>query len=178
MCRASLHHNRLRVLSVATFTLLISLLVLLEGSLLSPTAAQVGRQVAPDFDVSSLNGEHFSNFKLEGERALLMFWAPWCGVCRAELPKLARFYKHDMPDDLQVLAIGTSASRREVEQYVNEHSRTFVFPTAYDANKSIAGDFNIRAFPTYILMDRDGTILLVHRGSGILNDQKFHKLTQ
>ena len=178
MWQTSHHHNVLRVLGATTFVLFISLFMLLEGSFLNLSAAQSGRDVAPDFAVSSLKGVYFTNFKLEGDQALFMFWAPWCGVCRRELPKLAHYYQNDMPDDLQVLAIGTSSSRREVEQYVDGHSGTFVFPTAYDANKVMARDFGIRAFPTYVLLDRDGTILLVHRGSGLLTKQKFHQLTQ
>lgn len=145
---------------------------------MNPSLPQPDSQVAPGFNASSLDGEHFSNDKLEGEQALLMFWAPWCGVCQGELPKISRFYTHDFPDDLQVLTIGSSASRSEVKQYVDEHPRTFVSPTAHDANKSIAKDFNIRAFPTYILLGGNGTILLVRRGDGILNDQRFHQLTQ
>jgi len=176
MCRASFHHNLLRYPGARPFALCICFFVLIGGLLFNPSLVQAAREEAPDFRVSSLKGEHFSNFKLEGERALLMFWAPWCGVCQQELPKLAQFYKHDMPDDLQILTIGTSASLGEVEQYVTRHPRTFTFPTAYDAGKVIAGDFSIRAFPTYVLLDRDGTILLVHRGSGILKDQKFQQL--
>ncbi len=177
MARLSLFHYPLYVLSTP-FLSSIFLFMLMNGSLVNPYAAQAGRHAAPDFNVSSLDGEHFSNFKLEGEQALLMFWAPWCGVCQRELPKISKFYTHDMPNDLQVLTIASSASRREVEHYVNEHTQTFVFPTAYDADKSIAKDFNIRAFPTYVLLDENGAILHIHRGSGILNDRKFQELTR
>ncbi len=176
MCRSSRYDNLRPILKAILFGSFLCVFMLVDSSFVNPSAAQ--GQVAPDFNVSSFDGEHFSNFKLEGEKALLMFWAPWCGVCQRELPKIARYFKHDLPDDLQVLTIGSSASRREVKQYVKEHPRTFVFPTAYDANKSMAEDFNIRAFPTYILLDEDGTILLVRRGGGILNDQRFHQFTQ
>ncbi len=178
MPRFSLFHYPTGVLRVTAFISSIFLFMLIDSSYVNPSSAQADHQAAPEFNVSSLDGEHFSNYKLEGEQALLMFWAPWCGVCQRELPKIARFYQHDLPDDLQVLTIGSSASRREVKQYVDEHPRTFVFPTAHDANKSIARGFNILAFPTYILLDGDGTILLVRRGGGILNDQRFHQLTQ
>ena len=178
MSRSSFYDNLSSILRATVFGSLLCLFMLMDSSFVSHSAAQSSGQVAPDFNVTSLNGEHFSNFKLEGERALLMFWAPWCGVCQRELPKLAQYYRNDISDDLQVLTIGSSASRKQVEQYVDEHPRTFVFPTAHDANKSIAEDFNIRVFPTYILLDQDGTILLVRRGGGILNDQRFHQLTQ
>jgi thiol-disulfide isomerase/thioredoxin len=174
----SLQCSLSRLLIRTTFACIVGLMVLLEGSFLSPSAAQFDTEVAPDFEVRTFDGEYFSNFDLEGEQALLMFWAPWCGVCKRELPRLARYYEEDMPYDLQVLTIGTSASRGEVEEYVNGRPGTFVFPTAYDANKSMAEDFGIRAFPTYALLDRNGTILLVHRGGGIMNDDEFHQLTQ
>lgn len=178
MPRSSLFHCATGVLTVTAFLSSIFLFLLIDGSFMNPSSALAGRQTAPDFNVSSLDGEHFSNFKLEGERALLMFWAPWCGVCRRELPKLSKYYTQDMPNDLQILTIASSASRGEVEQYVNEHPRTFVFPTAYDANKSIGKDFNIRAFPTYVLLDEDGSIIHIHRGSGILHDRKFQEWAQ
>ena len=178
MSQTFLYFSLSRILGKLRFPLFICLIFLFGESLLNPTAAEFGREVAPDFEVSTLEGQYVSRFNLEGEQTLIMFWAPWCGVCRGELPKLAQYYHDDMPYNLQVLTIGTSASHREVKQYVREHPGTFIFPTAYDSNKTIAGDFGIRAFPTYVLLDRDGSILLVHRGSGILNDQEFHQLVQ
>jgi len=178
MCRTTLHLKLSGVLGKMLFPLFLCLFLLLEGSLVNPSTAGYEGEVAPDFEVSSLEGDYFSSFNLEGEPALIMFWAPWCGVCRGELPKLAQFYHGDMPDELQVLAIGTSAPSSDVEQYVEENPGTFIFPTAYDANRTIAGDFGIRALPTYVLLDREGTVLLVHRGSGLMNNRQFHQLIQ
>jgi len=170
--------NYSRFLLATTLFLCASFIVLLDGMLLNLSAAEFGVELAPDFEVTSFQGEYFSRFNFEGEQALLMFWAPWCGVCRQELPKLARYYQNDLPYGLQVLAIGTAASLGEVEQYVNSHPGTFTFPTAYDADKVIAGDFRIRAYPTSVLIDRDGSIVLVHRGSGLLNNREFHELVE
>ena len=82
----SLQCSLSRLLIRTTFACIVGLMVLLEGSFLSPSAAQFDTEVAPDFEVRTFDGEYFSNFDLEGEQALLMFWAPWCGVCKRELP--------------------------------------------------------------------------------------------
>ncbi len=168
--------NSSRVSVVAVLALLSWSMVILEGSLWNSAGAEFGVEVAPDFDLTSFEGEYFSNYDFKGEQALLMFWAPWCGVCRQELPKLSRFYLEELPPGLTMIAIGTSAPLGQVEQYVNNHPATFTYPTAYDANKAIADDFRIRAFPTFVLIDRDGTIALVHRGGGILDNPEFHEL--
>ncbi len=176
MIETSPHHRLLRTPSNMTVALMISLLVLLDGLWLHPSVALASPPIAPDFNISSLDGTYYSNFKLEGERALLMFWGPWCEYCRKDLPKLAKFYKRDMSDDLQILTIGTSSSLKAVEQYVTNHPRAFPFPAAYDEENVLAEDFGIRSFPTYVLLDGKGTILLVHRGSGILKNKKFQQL--
>ena len=163
-----------------TYKLLVILaiyLILIGGPTLSgQVAAQALNEPAPEFQLSALDGSVVSNYSLEGEPALLMFWAPWCGVCQRELPKLAQYHEGEKPDGLQIVTIGGSASRGRVKGYVEDHWDTFVFPTAYDDGKLVAGAFGIRAFPTYVLLDQDGTIRLIHRGSGVLQNRKFHQL--
>ena len=155
---------------------IIGIILMGEGWLHTQATAQWVNEPAPEFEVYALGGRGFSNYSLEGDRALLMFWAPWCGVCREELPKLAEYYEGAMPVDLQVLSLGGAASSGQVYGYVQNHSETFVFPTAYDEGQLIGEAFGVRAYPTYVLLDEDGTILLVHRGGGVLDSKRFKRL--
>ena len=138
--------------------------------------AQTVNEPAPEFEVYTVDGRSYSEYSLEGDRALLMFWAPWCGVCQRELPKLAQYHERAKPADLQVLTLGGAAPEAQVKEYIQKHAETFVFPTAYDEGRVIGGTFGVRAFPTYFLLDSDGTILLVHRGSGVLGSPRFKQL--
>lgn len=143
------------------------------GGFIGLSQAQAGGRPAPDFSASTLEGDEVTIGALEGEPALLMFWAPWCGVCKRELPKLAYFYEAEKPDGLQVVSIAGSDTEDNVQEYVDDNPDVFVFPTVYDEGKIVARDFRIKAFPTYVLLDGEGNIVLFHRGSGLLNKSTF-----
>jgi len=130
-------------------------------------AAETAVSAAPSFDLVTLAGEAYSKESLKGRPALLMFWAPWCPVCRKELPVLGQFYLQEKPAQLVVISIGFADGRGNVEAYVKSNPETFVFPTAYDEDNWVSRAFKVTATPTFVLLDSGGTILLVHRGGGV-----------
>ncbi len=128
---------------------------------------------APKFELVTLTGEGAGNATLRGRPALLVFWAPWCNVCRKELPEIANFYRRDKPEQLRVFSIGFADLRSNVEAFVKDRPEVFVFPTAYDEDRWVAQAFKVRATPTYILLDADGQVALTHFGAGLLQNQQF-----
>ena len=75
------------------------------------TAAQprVGRP-APDFQVTTLDGQELRLSDFQGEVVVINFWATWCGPCRTELPLLDTYYKLQEARGLRVLAVTTEDS--------------------------------------------------------------------
>jgi len=133
------------------------------------------RHDAPDFQLTTLDGESFNKGSLKGQPALLIYWAPWCGVCQNELPILAQFYRSDKPANLRVLAVGFLDTRDHVVQYVNNNPRTFVFPTAYDTDDRTAYAFGLWYTPTYLLLDAQGRVLVKHEGNRMLESPQFQQ---
>lgn len=138
-------------------------------------AAEPAASAAPQFDLVTLAGEAYSKESLKGRPALLVFWAPWCPVCRKELPILGQFYQQEKPAQLRVIAIGFADRRGNVEAYVKSHPETFVFPTAFDEDNWISQAFKVTATPTFVLLDASGTIQVVHRGGGINQNSKYRE---
>ena len=131
---------------------------------------------APDFDLVTSTGEVVSNITLRGRPALLVFWAPWCNVCRKELPEIAAFYGQKKPEQLRVLSIGFADFRNNVETFVKARPEVFVFPTAYDEDRWVAQAFQVRVTPTYVVLDQQGQIAMTHLGAGLLQNPQFQAL--
>jgi thiol-disulfide isomerase/thioredoxin len=130
---------------------------------------------APQFELVTFAGDSYSNDALKGKPTLLVFWAPWCKVCQSELPLLSEFYRAEKPASLGVVSIGFADTRTNVERFVHERAGIFVYPTAYDEDRWAAQAFRVNATPTYVLLDAQGTVALVHRGGGVLQNPQFRE---
>lgn len=150
-----------------------SVLIAPTGS--AKAATHTGGPKAPDFQVVTLTGETYTKASLNGQPALLIFWAPWCKVCQRELPLLAQFYTKDRPAQLRVLSIGFADTRESVEEFVKARTSLFVFPTAYDEDNRMARNYRAIATPTYVVLDAQGNLVLVHRGGGLLQNVEFRE---
>src|SRR5690625_6514126 len=49
--------------------------------------------IAPDFELETLEGETVKLSDYRGERIMLNFWATWCPPCRAEMPDMQKFHE-------------------------------------------------------------------------------------
>ena len=130
---------------------------------------------APGFELITFAGESYSHVSTKGRPMLLVFWAPWCNVCQRELTLLTEFYQRDKPEKLGVVSIGFADTRTNVEQFVKQRSGTFVYPTAYDEDRWAAQAFKVNATPTYVLLDAQGSVVLVHRGGGLFQNPGFRQ---
>ncbi len=137
--------------------------------------AKSANPAAPPFELVTFAGEAYSNDSFRGRPVLLVFWAPWCKVCQRELPLVGEFYQRDKPVQLRVVSIGFADTRTNVEAFVKSRADVFVFPTAYDEERWVAQAFKVNATPTYVLVDAQGNIVLVHRGGGILQNFQFRE---
>src|SRR5690625_4297652 len=55
---------------------------------------------APDFSLTTLDGESVRLSDFRGQKIMLNFWATWCAPCRAEMPDMQKFY-----DDKDVVVL-------------------------------------------------------------------------
>jgi thiol-disulfide isomerase/thioredoxin len=112
---------------------------------------------APDFSFTSLSGEKVSLEDLRGKVVLLDFWATWCGPCVDSVPDLRNLHKKYAKDPSFVL-IGVSADRddRVWREFTSDNK--MVWTQYRDKDRRILRAFDIRSFPTYVIIDHEGIV--------------------
>lgn len=113
-------------------------------------------EIAPDFELQTLDGETVKLSDLRGERVMVNFWATWCPPCRAEMPDMQKLHENTDVKILAVNLIDTESSPEVVPEFLNELGLTF--PVLLDEESKLANDYKIAAYPTSFLLDSNGRI--------------------
>ena len=58
-----------------------------------PSSAKLQGQLAPDFELASLDGKNVKLSDYRGKAVLLNFWATWCEPCKIEMPWFVNLQK-------------------------------------------------------------------------------------
>ena len=120
---------------------------------------------APDFSFTSSDGEYIALDDLKGKVVMLDFWGTWCPPCVASVPELRNLYKRYSNNSSFVL-IGISSDHDDAV-WRNFTDRNRMGWTQYrDRDHRILSAFNIRAFPTYIIIDHEGILRFQSSGYG------------
>jgi thiol-disulfide isomerase/thioredoxin len=136
---------------------------LLEAALvlaaLSAISAYQSRGLAagklPSLTLPTLAGESFSTSELAGSPALIVFWAPWCGVCRLESQNVS-WLRALVGARAKVLSIVVRYEAREqVDVFAREQQVDY--PVLL-GEPEIARRFRVRAYPTLLFIAPDGEI--------------------
>ncbi len=117
--------------------------------------------VAPDFALTTLEGEEFSLREMRGTPVVLNFWATWCGPCRRELPALqAAAERYD--GEVLIAGVDQGEAAATVQSFVDELGLTFPIPM--DADMDVAQEYNVKGMPTTYFVDADGVIRHIWTG--------------
>jgi thiol-disulfide isomerase/thioredoxin len=119
---------------------------------------------APDFSLTKIDGKKFSLSENLGKWTLLDFWGTWCMPCRKEHPDLQGFYKYLSTKDIGNFALITIACKdieSDVTAYLTQNN--YNFPVAM-ANDSIEALYNVKGYPTKVLITPQGKFLVVPFG--------------
>lgn len=133
--------------------LLVVIFALMNFDSDAATKSPVVDQPAPDFQLTTLDGEKLSLADLKGQVVVLNFWATWCGPCKQELPLLEAYYRAQQRAGLRVLAIATEDSLKPYQ--LKPLAKILTIPMV----KRFKGNYgDIKALPTNFVIDRKGVL--------------------
>jgi thiol-disulfide isomerase/thioredoxin len=119
---------------------------------------------APQFSVAALDGKPYSLAALQGKPVLLDFWATWCVPCRASMPSVERISQEYKDQGLVVLGVDTGEDRDTVQQFLQK--TPMAYPAVLAGESGILEAYKVTAFPTFVLIGRDGKIAAYEVGFG------------
>ncbi|MBU8731635.1 TlpA disulfide reductase family protein [Cytobacillus sp. FSL W8-0315] len=130
--------------------------------------------LAPDFELTDMEGNPVKLSDYRGKAVLLNFWASWCPPCRAEMPHMEKLYNKYKDENFDILAVNltnTEKNSGDAEKFVKELGLTFTIPM--DVKGEAGSDYNIMAYPTSYFIDSDGVIR--EKVLGALNEEYMEK---
>ena len=117
-------------------------------------------ELAPDFQLTLVDGSHVRLSELRGQVVVLNFWATWCVPCRAELPLLDRYYRLRRDAGLRVLAVTTEDTLPLYQ--LHRLFDAMAIPSA----RAIRGPYgSLGGVPTNFVIDRAGRVRYAAAGA-------------
>ena len=131
--------------------------------------AQAVNTPAPDFIPGGawFNSEPLNIEDLRGEVVLVEMWTFECYNCYRSIPTLRGFYEDYQDQGFEIVGVHTPEFEREkvadsVAAALEQHNVTW--PVFQDNDFATWRAYDNRAWPTFYLVDRAGTVRYVHRG--------------
>lgn len=112
---------------------------------------------APDFELSTLDGDTFRLADYTGRVVVLNFWATWCAPCRVEIPDLIDMQTEFGADVVRFVGISVDHQGKDVvSSFVDEVGVNY--PVVID-DRSVSEKYGgIYALPMTFVIDHEGTI--------------------
>lgn len=117
---------------------------------------------APDFALTSLQGQTVRLSDYGGTGVLLNFWASWCDPCVNEMPLLNEAYGR-LPG-VEIVAVNMGETKERASEFADRHR--LKLPILLDSQGEVKKRYKISGLPATFLVDDKGRI--VHKFSGEL----------
>ncbi|MBS0209502.1 MAG: DUF2092 domain-containing protein [Planctomycetes bacterium] len=119
---------------------------------------------APDFSVKLLGGDELKLSKHKGKEVVVLdFWATWCGPCVQALPAIIEVTDSFKDKGVVFYAVNLQEDADTIRPFLEEKK---LKPTvAMDSDGSVANSYGVEGIPQTVIIDKDGTVRVVHVGA-------------
>jgi len=124
-------------------------------------AVKVG-DAAPDFNLTSVDGNKVTLASLKGKVVLLDFWATWCGPCKAAMPTIQKL--HEAYKDKGVVILGVNTWEKNADA-----ARDYMAKKKFTYGCLMNGDdlakaYGVVGIPTLVIIGKDGKVAMADMG--------------
>ncbi|MCU1306711.1 MAG: alkyl hydroperoxide reductase [Acidobacteriaceae bacterium] len=115
-------------------------------------------KVAPNFELTTLDGKKMKLSDLKGKAVVLDFWATWCVPCKIEMPWFVELQNQYGPQGLAVIGVAMDdSSNEEIAKFAKELGVNYPILRGKEAVGEAYG--GLPGLPTTFFIGRDGKIV-------------------
>ncbi len=144
------------------------------GAVSAPGIATEGSP-APDFELTTFDGEPFRLSEQRGRPVLINFWASWCNPCRKEFPLFAEVYDRYRADGLVIAGVASRDISSDSRDFARSEGAEWTLMSDR-TDQTVARAYGVRALPQTVFVDRRGRI--VERMYGIPSAERLDRLVR
>jgi len=116
----------------------------------------VQRGLAPDFELTTFEGQKILLSDLRGQAVVINFWASWCVPCREEAPILEATWREYRDKGVVFIGVDYLDPENDARGYIKEFGITY--PNGPDLGTRISQAYRIQGVPETFFIDRQGKI--------------------
>jgi peroxiredoxin len=151
------------VIAVTVFLMLLLVIIVRTSRTSDPAPSAANNpansqaDMAPPFELKTLDGRTLKLSDLRGKVVVLNFWATWCAPCRVETPWLVELYRQYQRKGLEIVGVSLDdGGTHPVEKFVQEMKVNY--PVLMGSNSVSDSYGGLRFLPQTFFIDRDGRI--------------------
>lgn len=126
------------------------------------TTIEIGKS-APDFSLTSFDGETFTLSELRGKVVLINVWSSWCVTCDEESNMLQEVWEEMEPtDEVVFLGVDYVDTEKPALDFIKSHGLTY--PNGPDLGSTISKLYRVSGVPETFLIDQNGIVKAIQIG--------------
>lgn len=146
----------------AGFGFLLALMGLLGWGLIKVQNGPLQDGMAPDFMLTSFEGETITLSDLRGQVVIINFWASWCPPCRQEAPYLEETWRKYKDQGVVFIGVDYVDTEAKALAYLEEFDITYF--NGPDIGTRISQAYNIQGVPETFFVGKHGELRGMHVG--------------
>lgn len=128
-------------------------------------------EYAPNFNLTSVEGEKFNLKEYRGQVVILDFMATWCGPCKLEMEHLKNVHSSYSKNEIKIISIDVSPNEgdKQIKNFKEEYEAGWIFASG----PKVGLEYKVTGIPTLYIINAEGKI--VYKKVGLIDSSKLSK---